>query len=61
MDSPVASAALCATFLVTIFKASSPAFVTTFNKCFLYFLDKFLPNDKYSYYLVYFLVLGTIE
>ena len=46
---PKTSPALWTTF----FEASSPVF----NNCFLYFLA----NDKKSYPLTYFLVLGSME
>ena len=43
INSPVASAALWTTFLEAVFRAFSPVF----NNCFvLYFLEKFLANDK---------------
>ena len=40
-----------------VFNASSPAS----NNFFLYLLEKFLANDKNSYLLTYFIVLGFIE
>ena len=50
---PINSPALLTTFSEAAFTASNPVS----NNCFLYFLA----NDKNSYPLTYFLVLGSIE
>ena len=60
-NSPIASAALCATFLITVFKPSNPAFSAVLNNCIRYLLDKFFPNDKNPYPLTHFVILGSIE
>ena len=52
---------LWATFLVTVYKASTPVFVATSINCFPFLLDRFLTNDKKIYPFTYFLVLGYIE
>ena len=49
MNSPVAAASLCATFLVTVFRASSHVLLAVCTNCFPYLLARLLPNDKNPY------------
>ena len=61
MNSPVPSATSWTTFLETVFRASSPAFVAVSKNCFLHLLDRFLANDKNPYPLTYFLALCSTK
>ena len=61
MNFPVGSAALWATFLKAVFRASILVFVAVSNNYFPYFLDRFLRNEKNTYPLKYFFVLGSIK
>ena len=54
---PINLPVLWTTFSEAVFKESSPV---SYN-CFLYLLDTFLVNDKNSYRLTYFLVVGSTE
>ena len=61
INAPVASAALSTIFLEAVFRTYSPVFATVSNNSVLYLSDGFLANDKNSYHLTYFLVLGSTE
>ena len=60
INSPVASAVLWVTYLVAVFRTSSPVFVAVSNSCFLYLFDRFFANEKNPCPLMYFFVLGSI-
>ena len=57
MNFAAASAALWATFLETVLRASRPVFLTVSNNSFQYLLNWFLAKVKNPYYLNYFLFL----